>query len=141
MGKLVMVLKEKICRAHCKLNSRNGETLLETLISLLVASMSLIILAGAIVASGKVNDSVNKGIFSTSEATVKDATGVTMYIENDGGTSLKIEYPSDGAATYASTEIKIYEVTKKRGATGEKEQKYYYWSAMFSDDAAAGSGD
>ena len=120
----------KILRSvFSKLNERKGETLAETLISLIIASMGMLILAGAIVASGKVNAGTRDDIFDKEEANISDASGITIYIENeDKSVSMALDYPAGGALGYGATDINVYEAERESG------DKYYYWSAEFEDN-------
>ena len=120
----------KILRSvFSKLNEQKGETLAETLISLIIASMGMLILAGAIVASGKVNAGTKNDIFDKEEVSVSENPGITIYIENeDKSVSMALDYPAGGSLGYGATDINVYEAERESG------DKYYYWSAEFEDN-------
>lgn len=120
----------KIIRSvFSKLNEQKGETLAETLISLIIASMGMLILAGAIVASGRVNSVTKNDLFDKEEVSVSEAAGVTIFIENsDKSVSMALDYPAGGSLGYGATDINVYEAERESG------EKYYYWSAEFEDN-------
>lgn len=112
-----------------KLNDRRGESLAETLIALIIASMGMMILAGAIVASGRANSVTKNDLFDKEEVSVSEAAGVTIYIENsDKSVSMELDYPAGGSLGYGATDINVYEAERESG------EKYYYWSAEFEDN-------
>lgn len=112
-----------------KLNDRRGESLAETLIALIIASMGMMILAGAIVASGRVNSVTKNDLFDKKEVSVSEAAGVTIFIENsDKSVSMALDYPAGGSLGYGATDINVYEAERESG------EKYYYWSAEFEDN-------
>ena len=112
-----------------KLNDRRGESLAETLIALIIASMGMMILAGAIVASGRVNAGTKNDLFDKEEVSVSEAAGVTIYIENsDKSVSMELDHAAGGSLGYGATDINVYEAERESG------EKYYYWSAEFEDN-------
>ncbi len=112
-----------------KLNDRRGESLAETLIALIIASMGMMILAGAIVASGRVNSVTKNDLFDKEEVSVSEAAGVTIYIENsDKSVSMELDHAVGGSLGYGATDINVYEAERESG------EKYYYWSAEFEDN-------
>ena len=112
-----------------KLNDRRGESLAETLIALIIASMGMMILAGAIVASGRVNSVTKNDLFDKEEVSVSEAAGVTIYIENsDKSVSMELDHAAGGSLGYGVTDINVYEAERESG------EKYYYWSAEFEDN-------
>lgn len=109
-----------------KIKDTKGESLAETLVSLVIASMGMIILAGAIVAASRVNASVRTDQFEENEFEVSEYEG-TITIQNESGAEVLINYPTEDASNYeSSTEVMMYEVVDEDNE--DEEEKYYYWN-------------
>lgn len=87
-------MKQKIA---AKARSQAGETLAETLISLLVAALALVMLAGAVAAAGRIVDRSKTAMkdYYTADAKVAGRTGsgtpgtATLAVVAEGGPSME----------------------------------------------------
>lgn len=92
-----------------KLRQKNGETLMETLVSLLIAVLSVVIISTAVLATNKINQQT-KALDEAYQSELQAVEGLEedAYI---GVESLSITFESkDGATTYEqiSTEVMLY---------------------------------
>ncbi len=81
-----------------KLNNK-GETIVETLVAIVIISLSFIMLAGAIITASKINKSANENIQTFS----KDGEVVTdfkLIIDGEDASNKVKEYQSSGGYFY-----------------------------------------
>lgn len=91
-----------------RLAAQRGETLTETLVSLLIGAMALVMLPGALVASAKVNAEAEKQsatVYSSMEAVsaVQDTVHFTAMASEDGVDIF------DWVDTYSPITVTVYE--------------------------------
>lgn len=101
-------MKNKII---AKLNSVNGESLIETLVAVMIMSLALVMLPGAIVAASNINSKVEKAKIFASDAGVKSPGFTNVGITNNAGSE---------APTQTSLAVEYYHV-------GEDGEGYYYY--------------
>lgn len=96
-----------------KLQNRHGETLIETLTALLIATLVCLFLATAIVTGSRVNAKVRKADVSF-QYVADGAAGnnLTLTVTGNGGTPV-------------SETITVQEFTTPSETTGEKQYRYY----------------
>lgn len=91
-----------------KIKQKSGESLAETLISLVIVSMGMIIMAGAIIASARVGMKTNKEYLNSEGAPVIGSASGTVRLTNSSGTGI----------TISGTQVHTY---------SENGKNYYYW--------------
>ena len=80
-----------------KLKRRAGETLVESLASLLIISLALVMLAGAIIAAGRVNRAADGAeTFAAAEVTVKKEDVAV----SGNAITVRLALPDDGRLYY-----------------------------------------
>lgn len=96
-----------------KLQNRRGETLIETLTALLIATLVCLFLATAIVTGSRVNAKVRE-------------TDVSFRYAEDGaaGNDLTLTVTGNGGTPVSET-ITVQEFTTSRDANGEEQYRYY----------------
>lgn len=92
-----------------KLSSQKGETILETLVALLIIVLSITFLSGSIAKSTRVINDI--------KATAED--GFTYDGENEGGKKIS----DDKSVLSSNREVVVYRVPQYEGA----DQYYYYY--------------
>ncbi len=96
-----------------KLQNRRGETLIETLTALLIATLVCLFLATAIVTGSRVNAKVREADVSFQYAADEAAgNNLTLTVTGNGGTPV-------------SETITVQEFTTPSETTGEKQYRYY----------------
>ena len=90
-----------------KLKSKNGETLVETLISMLIVVLSVTMLAGSIVTAARINQTAKEMNVPVQLDTVQTSDAV-VYLTHDNGTS------------YDSINVTLY-------TTADPTVPYYYY--------------
>ena len=95
-----------------KLQNRHGETLIETLTALLIATLVCLFLATAIVTGSRVNAKVREADVSFQYAADGAAGNLTLTVTGNGGTPV-------------SETINVQEFTTPSETTGEKQYRYY----------------
>lgn len=96
-----------------KLKRKNGETLAETLVSLVIISLALIMLPGAVVAAARVNAKVEKqAILMEKDKKSEDTTltDVTITMNGTTGTLSNVK-----VTRFGSEENGLYEMKLKVG--------------------------
>ena len=73
-----------------KLKSRAGESLSETLIALLISSLAIMLLAGAIVAASKINARLKNEDVAFTKSQVPSAGVVTLTMDNTAPVSVPV---------------------------------------------------
>ncbi len=96
-----------------KIRRRNGESLAETLVATLIAAMSMMVLAGALVSSAKAN---------------KAADDISSLAMNGASTSGQVTFASSqqGSASSASKTYTV-NVYSKNQESGKETRKVYYY--------------
>lgn len=96
-----------------KLQNRRGETLIETLTALLIATLVCLFLATAIVTGSRVNAKVREADVSFQYAADGAAgNNLTLTVTGNGGTPV-------------SETITVQEFTTSPNTNGEKQYRYY----------------
>ena len=117
-------------RLKGKILNNNGESLAETLISLTIAGVAMIILAGALVSAAKTNikaKTMNTFMYSTEGATTVGSAVVS--IGYSGGMPVRLD----------SLEGTNIEVCSDKYTVGEEERDYYYWTTTIEESAKEAS--
>jgi hypothetical protein len=116
-----------------KLKSKKGESLAETLVALLISTMALMILAGALVAASKVNYKVEKTDTFMAYQTADGASNSTSELE---ASDIVIKTSDAGAPISISeldkTSVKVH---KDEYTVGEEKMYYYFWIPTITEDS------
>ncbi|MBE5859339.1 MAG: hypothetical protein E7301_04345 [Butyrivibrio sp.] len=93
-----------------KIRKKSGESLAETLIATLIAAMSMMVLAGALMSSAKAN---------------KAANDISSFAMNSASVSGQVTFTSsqEGSASKAYT-VNVY---SKNQESGKETRKVYYY--------------
>lgn len=74
-------------KAEKKLKNNNGETLVETLVTMIIMVLSVMIITGAIVTGAKVNHKTDNSATAFSTENQKDTTGTITITENSSNSN------------------------------------------------------
>ena len=99
-----------------KFNSNSGETIVETLVTMIIVSLAVLMLAGAVVTSAKINKRADNTdtAFTTGSKIADygtDSPTVTISEKQAAGTGNSVTLP-----------VNVYETKKKAN------KKYYYYN-------------
>ncbi|MBE5841650.1 MAG: hypothetical protein E7304_09605 [Butyrivibrio sp.] len=118
-----MQVKERIVN---KIKQNRGESLAETLISLVIASFGMMILAGAIIASSKVMIKSNTDFFSHEDLSGSIAqASATIKFQGENISFTASDAIAAGLNT--TTSVTVYKYT-------DGDDYYYYYVPVFADE-------
>ncbi|WP_026669896.1 hypothetical protein [Butyrivibrio sp. AE3006] len=90
-----------------KIRRRNGESLAETLVATLIAAMSMMVLAGALVSSAKAN---------------KAADDISSFAMNGASVSGQVVFKND-----SNSKSYTVDINSKQQESGKETRKVYYY--------------
>lgn len=109
-----------------KLRQKKGETLIETMVSLLIAVLSVMMLATAVLASTNINKQTSEAD-QKYQSQLKEVEGLDESIKKEE-VRLSITFSSpDGAATYESATAKVL-------LYGEDESQFLSYEYLSQED-------
>ena len=104
--------KQRLCKALLRMRGVSGETIVETLVSILIGSLALLMLAAAIGSSSRIITQSKKTMDEhySSESALVDGTATpvsttataTIVVQGSGGTATTMQ-TIDGVSVYADT--------------------------------------
>lgn len=112
-NRMKTILRKKISR---KLQSNSGETIAETLVTMIIVSLAVLMLAGAVVTSAKINkraDNTDTAFVAGHEIGGSGTNSPTVTIS---------EKQAVGTGKAVALSVNVYETEKKAN------KKYYYYN-------------
>ncbi len=107
-----------------KLKSSRGESIAETLIAVMIISLAFVILCGAVLSAGRVNEAIKNEDLSL---TVTDTEYKKQNDSDDKSVTLKIKKEGEDTPILSESVATVPYITMYKDKNGDKQDLYYYY--------------